>query len=158
MPKREQQRLVVPASAGKDVASSSASEAKGARPAKARTTNLPASASASRLPRGWSEAAIGEVTIPKVLQSEPGGHGEFRYVDIASVDNREKRIVEPKSLPVAKAPSRARQRIEDGDVQTSKEYGSFEEETDHFNSLRFVNFLTSASRGSVGFSGTFPRG
>lgn len=40
----------------------------------------------------------------------------FRYVDITSVDNARKRIIEPRSITGREAPSRARQRIKTGDV------------------------------------------
>jgi type I restriction enzyme, S subunit len=41
---------------------------------------------------------------------------EFRYVDISSVDNRMKRIVGFQTLLGSKAPSRARNRIQAGDI------------------------------------------
>ena len=64
-------------------------------------------------------STFGEVTEPKIDQSGPAKQGEFVYVDISSVDNKLKRIVEPKILPVEKAPSRARQRLNKGDVLVS---------------------------------------
>lgn len=71
------------------------------------------------LPPGWAQVSIGDVTISKVEHSEPTGKSEFRYVDIASVENQAKLITEPKSIPVAKAPSRARQLIIAGEVLVS---------------------------------------
>jgi type I restriction enzyme S subunit len=62
---------------------------------------------------------LGEITEPKIDQSGPPLTGDFTYVDIGSVDNGAKRIVEPKVMPVANAPSRARQRLRTGDVLVS---------------------------------------
>lgn len=62
---------------------------------------------------------LGEITEPKIDQAGPPATGEFTYVDISSVDNRAKRIVEPKQLPADSAPSRARQRLRGGDVLVS---------------------------------------
>ncbi len=62
---------------------------------------------------------LGELTKPKVDQLGPPAVGDFVYVDISSVDNRSKRIVEPKRLGVEAAPSRARQRLKAGDVLVS---------------------------------------
>ncbi len=73
----------------------------------------------AKLPRGWVNATIGDVTIAKVEQSEPTGHGNFPYIDIGSVDNQAKRIIEAKQTPVAKAPSRARQLVTADDVLVS---------------------------------------
>ena len=44
---------------------------------------------------------------------------EFTYIDIASIDQAEKRIREPKRLAVALAPSRARQQVQQGDILVS---------------------------------------
>ncbi|MGD9602554.1 MAG: restriction endonuclease subunit S [Gammaproteobacteria bacterium] len=60
-----------------------------------------------------------EVTEPKIDQAGPPPTGEFTYVDISSVDNSAKHIVEPKRLPADSAPSRARQRLRSGDVLVS---------------------------------------
>lgn len=62
---------------------------------------------------------FGDLTAPKVEQSGPGADGEFVYVDISSIDNQAKRIVEPKRLASDSAPSRARQRLRAGDVLVS---------------------------------------
>ena len=62
---------------------------------------------------------LGELTKPKVDQLGPPAAGEFVYVDISSIDNKSKRIVEPKRLGVDAAPSRARQRLKAGDVLVS---------------------------------------
>lgn len=62
---------------------------------------------------------VGEITEPKIDQSGPVPNGEFTYVDISSVDNKAKRIVDPKRLPADSAPSRAKQRLRSGDVLVS---------------------------------------
>jgi type I restriction enzyme, S subunit len=64
-------------------------------------------------------APLSELTVPKVDQRGPEGSGEFTYVDISSIDNRLKKIVDPKHLAVTVAPSRARQRLKAGDVIVS---------------------------------------
>jgi type I restriction enzyme S subunit len=71
------------------------------------------------MPMGWACVTIGDVTAGKIAQQEPVGEGEFRYIDIGSVDNGAKRITEAKAVPVAKAPSRARQLVVTGDVLVS---------------------------------------
>ena len=38
---------------------------------------------------------LGEITILKIDQAGPPPTGEFTYVDISSIDNEAKRIVEP---------------------------------------------------------------
>jgi len=64
-------------------------------------------------------ASFADVTAPNVEQGGPAGKGQFVYVDISSVDNKTKRITEPKTLDVAAAPSRAKQRLQTGDVLVS---------------------------------------
>jgi len=64
-------------------------------------------------------STFGELTAPKVEQTGPSGGDEFVYVDISSIDNQAKRIVDPKRLTLADAPSRARQRLRKGDVLVS---------------------------------------
>ena len=62
---------------------------------------------------------LGDLTVPKIDQSGPPKTGEFTYIDISSIDNRLKRIVEPKRLPASAAPSRAKQCLQPGDVLVS---------------------------------------
>lgn len=73
----------------------------------------------TELPTGWAWTTIGEVTESIVDQSGPSGIGDFLYVDISSIDNKAKKIVFAKSIPIAQAPSRARQRLRAGDVVVS---------------------------------------
>jgi len=62
---------------------------------------------------------LGAVTEDKVAQSGPAEKGDFVYIDIGSIDIERKKIVEPSTLPVAKAPSRAKQVLKAGDVLVS---------------------------------------
>ena len=64
--------------------------------------------------------SIGEMTETRVEQRGPTGRGEFTYVDISSIDRETKRIIDPKVLPVTKAPSRAKQVLKSGDVLVSR--------------------------------------
>src|ERR1700693_2655703 len=71
------------------------------------------------LPPGWIITTLGEVTQAGVDQGSPAGAGDFTYIDISSVHSDYKQIVQPKMLPKAEAPSRARQRLKAGDVLVS---------------------------------------
>jgi type I restriction enzyme S subunit len=88
-------------------------------------------------------ATIGEVTEAGVDQAPPEGDGEFVYIDIASIDNRLKRIVSAKTLPVAGAPSRARQRLKTDDVLISMTRPN----------LNAVAILPSEFEGAIGSTG-----
>ena len=69
------------------------------------------------LPEGWRWVRLGEVCIPTERRNpskEPDV--SFVYVDISAVDNRTGRIVSPKKLKGAKAPSRARKVIRANDI------------------------------------------
>ena len=71
------------------------------------------------LPQGWDWTTFGEVSKSDVEQDGPEGNSEFLYVDIGSINNRTKKIAEPKTLPKTEAPSRARQCLKPGDVLIS---------------------------------------
>jgi len=66
---------------------------------------------------GWRLARLGEVCIstenrdPRITPDLP-----FRYVDISSVDNRSKRIIQARTILGKDAPSRARQLIKANDL------------------------------------------
>lgn len=64
------------------------------------------------------------ITESKVDQAGPPPQGEFVYVDISSVDNKAKRIVEPKRLLADNVPSRARQRLRAGGRRRAPEHAS----------------------------------
>jgi type I restriction enzyme S subunit len=71
-------------------------------------------------PRRKSSARIGDL-VADVGTWNPvrDGHGEFKYIDLSSVDQGCKTITEKPPIPCADAPSRARQLIESGDVLVS---------------------------------------
>lgn len=70
------------------------------------------------LPSSWVSTNLGSLTNPNIEKSGPRSGG-FTYVDIGSIDNETKRVAAPKTLDVSEAPSRARQRLEPGDVIVS---------------------------------------
>ena len=70
------------------------------------------------LPQGWATATLGEITARDVSQDGPSS-SPFSYIDIASIDNETKRITTLKELPLAAAPSRAKQRLLANDVVLS---------------------------------------
>ncbi|MGH7205710.1 MAG: restriction endonuclease subunit S [Nitrospiraceae bacterium] len=73
------------------------------------------------LPDGWRWVRLGEVCEEQTGTRDPRSEAlkQFRYVDITSVDNRTKRMVDPKTLVGREAPSRARQVIRKSDVLVS---------------------------------------
>jgi type I restriction enzyme S subunit len=74
----------------------------------------------SELPEGWEWATIGDVCEP-VVKVKPGDRPQkpFKYIDISAVDRKRKRIGEVQTLLGRDAPSRARQRVHEGDVLVS---------------------------------------
>jgi len=73
------------------------------------------------LPPTWRWVRLGDVCEETAGVRDPRSEPEksFRYVDITSVDNSAKRIVDPRTLLGGDAPSRARQVIRAGDVIVS---------------------------------------
>jgi type I restriction enzyme S subunit len=73
------------------------------------------------LPDGWRWARLGEVCEERTGVRDPREEPNklFRYVDITSVDNKAKRIVDAKTLLGKDAPSRARQVMRTADVIVS---------------------------------------
>lgn len=67
----------------------------------------------------WKDVSISELVEKKVPQGPPKGKGDFYYIDISSIDNDKKIIIEPKKIPVTKAPSRAKQHVKAGDILVS---------------------------------------
>ena len=84
------------------------------------------------------------MTEERVEQSGPAGRSQFTYVDISSIDRETKRIVDPKVLPKAKAPSRARQVLKEGDVLVSMT-------RPNLNAVSLVPHDLNGSIGSTGF-------
>ena len=70
------------------------------------------------LPAGWRWARLGDVCERSTGTRDPRLQPDrmFRYVDIAAVDNKSKRIIGSRILSGREAPSRARQIIREGDV------------------------------------------
>lgn len=62
---------------------------------------------------------LSEWVDPEIDRSGPKGAGEFCYIDIGSIDRSSKRVVDAATLPVAKAPSRAKQVLKADDVLVS---------------------------------------
>lgn len=60
---------------------------------------------------------LGEIASEPVEQTGPTGN--FVYIDISSIERETKMIVDPKSLSLEKAPSRAKQVLRAGDVLVS---------------------------------------
>jgi len=71
-----------------------------------------------RLPAGWRWVKLDQVCVRNTGQRDPRAQPDepFRYVDISSVDNLSKRIVDARTLMGRDAPSRARQMVRSGDV------------------------------------------
>lgn len=71
----------------------------------------------SDLPQGWSWIPLGELIQP-VMTRDPSQESsiEFTYFDISSIDNELGVVTNPKRVLSSKAPSRARQVVETGDV------------------------------------------
>ena len=69
------------------------------------------------LPQGWVSITLGEACLP-VRKVSPIQRPDksFTYLDIASIDNAQLRIVSPKIYLGKDAPSRARQRVKAGSV------------------------------------------
>ncbi len=69
----------------------------------------------------WPIVTLGDVTEARPGTRNPSSRPDvpFFYVDISSVDNKQKAIVEPKQLIGADAPSRARKIIKEHDVIVS---------------------------------------
>jgi type I restriction enzyme, S subunit len=67
------------------------------------------------LPEGWTWAKISDATQP-ALNIDPRklATSEFTYIDLGAIDRGQ--IVSPQIIPVAKAPSRAKQLVEQGDT------------------------------------------
>ena len=62
---------------------------------------------------------LGEVAYEIIDQSGPVTDDDFLYVDIGSIDRDTKKILTPKPMPAAAAPSRAKQVLQQGDVLVS---------------------------------------
>ncbi|HEY4034750.1 MAG TPA: hypothetical protein VGL94_12375, partial [Ktedonobacteraceae bacterium] len=69
------------------------------------------------LPEGWVRVKLEEALFPGgTYNPRTGSDGEFLYVDIEAVDNKKQKIVSPKCILNAEAPSRAKMAIKTGDI------------------------------------------
>ena len=107
---------------GNKVAAASRRSSKEVAPSRDGSATLGNPSPITSSPEGAKEGAmvsLAEFSENRVAQDGPPSRGEFTYVDISSIDRETKRIVDPKVLPVAKAPSRAKQVLKAGDVVVS---------------------------------------
>lgn len=93
---------------------------------------------------------LADWTDEGIDRSGPKGKESFVYVDISSIDRVSKRIVEPKDLPVEKAPSRAKQVLRAGDVLVSMT-------RPNLNAVALVPLHLDGAIGSTGFHVLRPR-
>jgi type I restriction enzyme S subunit len=70
------------------------------------------------LPKGWTTASLGDFTVERVEQGEPGVSA-VPYIDIGSIDRGLKRVGSTEKVTRSNAPTRARQWVEPGDVLVS---------------------------------------
>src|SRR5256885_2534644 len=72
------------------------------------------------LPKGWTKAKLGEFTLERIEQGEPGSSA-VPYIDIGSIDRDLKRVGPTEKVTSANAPTRARQWVKPGDVLVRSE-------------------------------------
>ncbi len=92
----------------------------------------------TNLPQGWITCTLRGVVDDTVSGGGPTTGDEFLYVDISSINNQTKRIEDAKRLPVAEAPSRARQRLRSNDVVYYR-----------VQSLAFIEEMTGLVQGAL---------
>ena len=69
------------------------------------------------LPDGWTTTTLADVCLPvEKIRPETTPDRSFTYLDIASIDRSQFRLVSPKVLLGKDAPSRARQKVRSGNV------------------------------------------
>ena len=67
-----------------------------------------------KLPKGWAWCQ-GNQILNTMKSQKPSGE-KFNYIDIASIDNRQNKITEVKTIAVTEAPSRASRKVKFGDT------------------------------------------
>lgn len=97
----------------------------------------------SSFPNNWAVATIGDVTRSPE-QRQPQVDEEFLYIDISSIDRETKKIVNPQRMIGDKAPSRARQVVQAGDVLVSMT-------RPNLNAVAMVSNELSGNIASTGF-------
>ena len=66
------------------------------------------------LPKGWAWCRGNQILNPMESQKPLGE--KFDYIDISSIDNRQNKITEIKTIAVTEAPSRASRKVKFGDT------------------------------------------
>ena len=70
-----------------------------------------------KLPRGWAVTNLADICLPvEKVRPETTPDRSFTYLDIASIDNSQFRLVSPKVLLGKDTPSRARQKVRSGNT------------------------------------------
>ena len=69
------------------------------------------------LPSGWTVTTLADICLPvEKIRPKTTPDRSFTYLDIASIDNSQFRLVSPKVILGKDAPSRARQKVKSGNV------------------------------------------
>src|SRR5258706_16108043 len=102
------------------------------------------------LPKGWTRAKLGEFTIERVEQGEPGASA-VPYIDIGSIDRDLKRVGPTEKVTRANAPTRARQWVKPGDVLVSLT-------RPNLNAVALVTSELDGAVASTGFDVLRPQG
>ncbi len=79
-----------------------------------KTTTTAADTPYEKLPEGWVWCQ-GNQILNTMKSQKPSGE-KFNYIDIASIDNRQNKITEVKTIAVTEAPSRASRKVKFGDT------------------------------------------
>lgn len=97
------------------------------------------------LPEGWEWTRLGEIVV-EIERGNPKDTPEkdFIYLDIASIDNNQKKITNPKKYFGENAPSRARQIVKSGDIL-------FSTVRTYLKNIAIVNDIYDGQIASTGF-------
>jgi type I restriction enzyme S subunit len=97
------------------------------------------------LPKGWMWTKLGEI-CDEVEKAYPKANpnDEFLYIDIASIDNKQQKILQPKRYLGRDAPSRARQLVRSGDIL-------FSTVRTYLKNIAMVNEVYDGQIASTGF-------
>jgi type I restriction enzyme S subunit len=99
----------------------------------------------TEIPEGWVWTRLGEIVtdVEKInLKIEP--NKEFIYLDIASIDNCQQKITNPKKHIGKDAPSRARQLVKSGDIL-------FSTVRTYLKNIAIINEIYDGQIASTGF-------
>ena len=98
------------------------------------------------LPEGWEWTTLGDIVadVGKVNPKNDNPEKEFVYLDIASIDNSEQKITNPKMYLGGDAPSRARQLVKSGDIL-------FSTVRTYLKNIAMVNEMYDGQIASTGF-------